>query len=350
MIDNTEPKIEIVNLPQIIKVRKYPVDTDKLCECLREHKRVLGWSNKSIAEYLNTPLTTVEHWFRQDEFFAIPEPEIWEKLKDLLDIETDEFDESIMVFEEKLGTYEKSERHYSADGIAPTITSAVATEKIIVRDQELVDSIDDRYGFVKKKAQEIINERGYLPNMFNPYNQTEITDIAPTQTTTCGSVTSSSSSVIMKDVIALDEQNGYLRTDGTVGCLTTDGSSPKHNNRIVEVINPLKGKSPYGWHFEQQVYDANGITRTVKANGGSGNIPKVIDNVRIRKLTPRECWRLMGFDDTDFDKAVKVNSNSQLYKQAGNSIVVNVLMAIFKGLLVPKKTRSEWLDELLGGD
>ena len=42
-------------------------------------------------------------------------------------------------------------------------------------------------------------------------------------------------------------------------------------------------------------------------------------------------------------------SNSQLYKQAGNSIVVNVLMAIFKELLVPKKTRSEWLDELLGG-
>lgn len=56
---------------------------------------------------------------------------------------------------------------------------------------------------------------------------------------------------------------------------------------------------------------------------------KVESRYRIRKLTPRECWRLMGFSDEDFDKAAAVNSNTQLYKQAGNSIVKNVLMAIF---------------------
>lgn len=61
---------------------------------------------------------------------------------------------------------------------------------------------------------------------------------------------------------------------------------------------------------------------------------KTIDNdYRIRKLTPKECYRLMGFDDEDFEKAAKVCSNSQLYKQAGNSIVVNVLEAILKELL-----------------
>lgn len=54
---------------------------------------------------------------------------------------------------------------------------------------------------------------------------------------------------------------------------------------------------------------------------------------RIRKLTPLECWRLMGFSDEDFRKAEKVNSNTQLYKQAGNSIVVNVLEAIFSQLI-----------------
>lgn len=54
---------------------------------------------------------------------------------------------------------------------------------------------------------------------------------------------------------------------------------------------------------------------------------------RIRKLTPLECWRLMGFDDQDYYKAEKVNTQSQLYKQAGNSIVVDVLMAIFKEML-----------------
>lgn len=55
--------------------------------------------------------------------------------------------------------------------------------------------------------------------------------------------------------------------------------------------------------------------------------------VRIRKLTPKECWRLMGFTDEDFEKAQKVNSDSQLYKQAGNSIVVQVLEAIFREML-----------------
>lgn len=58
---------------------------------------------------------------------------------------------------------------------------------------------------------------------------------------------------------------------------------------------------------------------------------------RIRKLTPKEVWRLMGFSDEDFHKAEEVNSNSQLYKQAGNSIVKNVLMAIF-GKMIPQET------------
>lgn len=56
-------------------------------------------------------------------------------------------------------------------------------------------------------------------------------------------------------------------------------------------------------------------------------------HLRIRKLTPKECFRLMGFDDESFHKAEAVNSNSQLYKQAGNSIVVNVLEAIFRQML-----------------
>lgn len=58
----------------------------------------------------------------------------------------------------------------------------------------------------------------------------------------------------------------------------------------------------------------------------------VVDDMRIRKLTPKECYRLMGFSDEDFAKAESVISNSQLYKTAGNSIVIDVLYYIFKGL------------------
>ena len=63
--------------------------------------------------------------------------------------------------------------------------------------------------------------------------------------------------------------------------------------------------------------------------------------IRIRKLTPLECWRLMGFSDKDFNKASSVNSNTQLYKQAGNSIVKQVLMTIFQQMIEPKHKFSE---------
>lgn len=62
-------------------------------------------------------------------------------------------------------------------------------------------------------------------------------------------------------------------------------------------------------------------------------ICRVEDEYRIRKLTPLEAWRLMGFRDEDFYKARNVMSDSKLYKQAGNSIVVNVLEAVFKQML-----------------
>lgn len=102
--------------------------------------------------------------------------------------------------------------------------------------------------------------------------------------------------------VAVDEQNVNIRKDGTVGTLTTDGSSPKHNNRVMEC------------------------------------------DFRIRKLTPRECWRLMGFKDEYFDRVHAV-SNTQLYKQAGNSIVVDVLRAIFREL---KKQYPEHFEDLWG--
>ena len=57
-----------------------------------------------------------------------------------------------------------------------------------------------------------------------------------------------------------------------------------------------------------------------------------MSDFRIRKLTPRECWRLQGFPDWAFDRAEKVNSNSQLYKQAGNSVTVPVIAAIARQL------------------
>ena len=88
-----------------------------------------------------------------------------------------------------------------------------------------------------------------------------------------------------------------------------------------------------GMEIIRRVYDPEFLAPTISTCGGGQREPKVMENIRIRKLTPKECWRLMGFDDDDFENAKQVNSDSQLYKQAGNSIVVDVLEAIFKEML-----------------
>lgn len=75
------------------------------------------------------------------------------------------------------------------------------------------------------------------------------------------------------------------------------------------------------------------VVPTITASN-SENINVIETVYRIRKLTPRECWRLMGYTDADFEKAQAAGvSNSQLYKQAGNAIVKQVLMAIFAKLI-----------------
>lgn len=133
-----EPKIQKIDIPQTVKVRKYEVDVEKLCSVLRDAKQETKISNNELALELNVPQTKVEHWFRQDKHFAIPDEDIWFRLKDVLNIKTDEFDKAIMTFEEKEGVYEKSERHYFTDGIAPTLTSSSAgNEKFIVESSDV---------------------------------------------------------------------------------------------------------------------------------------------------------------------------------------------------------------------
>lgn len=88
--------------------------------------------------------------------------------------------------------------------------------------------------------------------------------------------------------------------------------------------------------FNNQIKKDQSCVGTITPNYKNptlGNGNKIIEpTLRIRKLTPKECWRLMGFTDEDFSKAEKVNSNTQLYKQAGNSIVVPVLEGIIGSL------------------
>lgn len=124
-----------------------------------------------------------------------------------------------------------------------------------ILDYQCIENLPESQNFVKKILKEFVDTKGEIPSMCNPYNKAEITDYAPTQTTQCGSVTTSSTVLI------------------------------KNNNYV------------------------------------------------IRKLTPKECWRLMGFEDKDADKVHNIGvSDSAMYKQAGNSIITNCVELIAEHL------------------
>ena len=178
---------------------------------------------------------------------------------------------------------------------------------------------------------------------------------SPTVTTNKGEGSKIAIPVLTPDR-AKKRQNGRrFKTDGEP--MFTLPSQDRHG--IV-----IAGRLPSARQQSGRVYSSNGLAPTLSTMQGGDQEPKIIQRARgynkggthqlsptlsshhwqenhfvslpqrfrIRKLTPRECWRLQGFPDWAFDKASHVNSNSQLYKQAGNSVTVTVIEAIVKEL------------------
>ena len=131
-----------------------------------------------------------------------------------------------------------------------------------------------------------------------------------------------------RTVGSLTEQRLEVNMQGTSNCLT---SVQKDNLLLENNIQKVGQISSNGSQCGTVISD-NGISANLIA-GTHGYANSHIDTrYRIRKLTPRECGRLMGVSDEDIDKMAAVNSNTQLYKQFGNSIVVDVMCAMFKNL------------------
>ena len=180
------------------------------------------------------------------------------------------------------------------DGVCDTLTASMGTGGGNVP----IVKTEDK-GYVEEKYKKFIEKNGYIPEMFNPYNECEIEDVAPTQATNCGCTTVSSTVLI------------------------------KEKPQVIGGIGEKKSNNGKQWYQQDRIYDNEvGISLSTHFN------PYYIDNYfRIRKLTPKECFRLMGFDDIDFNRAKESGlSDSRLYKCAGNSVVVNVIEAIFRNL------------------
>ncbi|HEL1602073.1 TPA: DNA cytosine methyltransferase [Streptococcus suis] len=163
------------------------------------------------------------------------------------------------------------------------------------------------------------------------YNQGGEHDTAPTLT---------SNSWQENNLLAIKEATTKGYSEATVGD-SINLSHPNSATRRGRVGKQMANTLLTGEEQGVVVYDFyNRKTKdevgTLTDSGHQGNTKAgtfgILDGIRIRKLTPRECWRLQGFPDWAFDKAQAVNSNSQLYKQAGNSVTVNVIEAIARKL------------------
>ena len=151
--------------------------------------------------------------------------------------------------------------------------------------------------------------------MFNPYNETEIKDVAPTLTAQGDSITKSGT-VLKVEEIKLP--GAYGRNFGSKGkiqdeiCDTLQAAMGCGGGNVPLVKEFSSGEFRNLDEYIEYLKEIQDQIPVKHQNLELENGTKV----RIRKLTPKECWRLMGFDDEDFEKAEKVNSNTQLYKQA----------------------------------
>lgn len=198
-----------------------------------------------------------------------------------------------------LGSYSKSNFNQTPvvgkQGIAPTFTENHG-EVVAVLEEDKDSS------FVAKKYKEYMDKNnGEIPEIFNPYNKTEITDVAPTQTTQAGSTTSSATILIRENT-----KDGYKEA--------TEGDGVNISSRM----------------HHQRGNVQKGMAQTLKTVCEVGVVEP---DLRIRKITPKEAMRLMGFQDIDTDHVREVGAaDASIFHMAGDSIVVTCLLGIFAKL------------------
>ena len=172
--------------------------------------------------------------------------------------------------------------------------------------------------------------------------------------------TKNDAGVIERQVVAMRGRNPDNPSDRTVGMPTEQVLEPnaygvcnalttvQKDNIVLEKAILTPKRTEYGKQI-RKAYEAgeikesrhnmteleprtDGVCNTITTVTKDNMLLEITERYRIRKLTPKETWRLMGFSDEDYEKAAEVNSKTQLYKQSGNSIVKDVLMAIFSQL------------------
>lgn len=237
-------------------------------------------------------------------------------------------------------------RVYSTEGISPTLnTCGGGGHEVKIVEKKVLGGIytdvtenfnRGPYPNVSRTIKSTKNDAGVIERQIvamrgrNPDNPSDRTAgsqteqrLEPNSEGVCNALTT-----VSKDNMVLEKSNEYVKIkqankDGYIKCRiggAADFSYPESDTRRGRVI------------------DDGNVCPTLMAS--NQDIVIIETQYRVRKLTAREQWRIMGFSDEDYEKAAEVNSKTQLYKQSGNSIVRQVLMAIFSQLNI--KGVSMW--------
>lgn len=295
-------------IQQQVKVRKYTCDIEKLKATLRDAKTM---SCKELAEKLNRPKTEVEHWFRTDNCFSVPDADVWFDLKKLLNITTTEFDDFVTVFEIKDGVFEKANRCYDVNGKMSTLMTSnndKIIEPICLNSKSgrggvegLQPSLQDRIYSIDGKATAVTT--AFMPKIAEPIR-----------------------------VGTLPNKNGELKdhqhsriysVEGKSTNLNANGGGQGAKTGLYAVPTDLKN-----------CYEVKDGFITIK---GKQYPIKLADGFYIiRKLTVKECCRLQTMPDDYFVKSGV--SNSRAYCGLGNGWTAEIIIHILQGALkdVPK--------------
>lgn len=287
-----------------------------------------------------------------DYYYNFPQPfKLEYRLKDLLE---DEVDEKYYLSDKAIqGTLNtnfdssKLEHRTEKDGVMPTLRARDYKDPklVIEQDEQNLKKQLCNYLIESGQAKEgDVVRHSYTNNRFDKYyaSNQENHECSPTLDTRCDCL-----GVVVKtatkqgyeiakdgDSVNLAYPNSTTRR-GRVGkqisqtLVTNDQIGVVINEpRVIGGIGEKKSNGGTQWYQQDRIYDDNlAISVTTSFN------PYYKSNLRIRKLTPKECFRLMGVKDADFENISQNQSNASLYHLAGDSIVVNVLMAIFKNML-----------------
>ena len=358
---STDVRLKPVKFQRQVRKRVNDCDYGELCEFLRMHKKNAKVTIKDISERLGKPKSEVDHWFRNDDYFAPPTDDIWFDLKEMLGIESDKYDKFITEYELVDGVYEMDKRAYDENGLSSTLTTKdESLVKINVVDNTSPSGHwgDDVFGddgltrsITASKYKHPLKVAERKPIVLGSTSPTghwgkrvyDKDGIAPTMC--ADSLHKNGIRVKLDDDIEVEKVWNTSRkfngntTDGSHSpCLTASMGCGGNNVPMLK----LKTNTDKGY---DEVSQGDGVrlchpsstkARGRTQKGQTGAISTQADwgtvdrDYRIRKLTPKECERLQAFPDnwTLYGKDDERISDTQRYKCLGNAVTTSVVTFI----------------------